>query len=77
MNYISYEAEQQIKLLEQETKQAKCNGNTISNIDHEETNKQTKGLLMPGKNWSKVVALKTIKVLEPETKQAKNAKRIQ
>ena len=41
--------QQQRKLLEPETKQAKCNGNTINNIGHEETNKQTKELLMPGK----------------------------
>ena len=30
-------------------KQAKCNGNTVNNIGHEERNKQTKELLMPGK----------------------------
>ena len=40
---------QQRKLLEPETKQAKCNGNAINNIGHEETKKQTKELLMLGK----------------------------
>ena len=47
MNYIGCEATTK-KLHEPETKQAKCNGNTINNIGHEETNKQTKELLMPG-----------------------------
>ena len=45
--------QQQRKLLEPETKQAKCNGNTINNIGHEETNKQTKELLMPEKLTNK------------------------
>ena len=49
MNYIGYEVTTNIKLLKPETKQAKCNENTINNIGHEETNKQTKELLMPEK----------------------------
>ena len=49
MIYIRYEVKQQIELFELETNQAKCNGNTINDIGHEETNKQTKELLMPEK----------------------------
>ena len=49
MIYIGYEVKQQIELFELETNQAKCNGNTINDIGHEETNKQTKELLMPEK----------------------------
>ena len=49
MIYIGYEVKQQIELFKLETNQAKCNGNTINDIGHEETNKQTKELLMPEK----------------------------
>ena len=49
MIYIGYEVKQQIELFELETNLGKCNGNTINDIGHEETNKQTKELLMPEK----------------------------
>ena len=49
MNYIGYEVATNIKLLKPETKQAKCNENTINNIGHEKTNKQIKELLLPEK----------------------------
>ena len=49
MIYIGYGVKQQIELFELETNQAKCKGNTINNIGHEETNKQSKKLLMPQK----------------------------
>ena len=49
MIYIGYEVKQQIELFELETNQAKYKGNTINDIGHEETNKQSKELLMPEK----------------------------
>ena len=49
MIYIGYEVKQQIELFELEKNQAKCKGDTINDIGHEETNKQTKELLMPEK----------------------------
>ena len=48
MNYIGYDVTTN-KTFPAGNKQAKCNGNTMNNIGHEETNKQTKELLKPEK----------------------------